>query len=389
MEVVTKDATITNTSEKGPGEFHVILSAQTLDRDGDVLKSEDWETPLPDHITFDQDHGMSVKDTIGSGVPFINPETGNLEVKGTYSSLPRAQDVRTLVKEGHINRTSVAFMTKKVAKANGEGTRTVRELLNGAFVAIPSNREAVILSSKGVVADYKPTPYRADADETVKCPKCERMNDTDAHFCDQCGFKLEGASVDVAKGYKSGARNSAKDAEKIQGIHDHAASLGADCTGASKSYHGDRTKKSIVGSLEATQDRIRDALQDANPGVWVYLRGTVPDGNGGGYVVFGIEDPDTYDCDTFKQSYRDDGSVVTLMGDAEPVDVMETVTSDPDEDATDSGASAVPASAAGKSAAVAATEGAPVAGASSDEAEARSLKELADLLAQAADIRLP
>jgi hypothetical protein len=67
-------------------------------------------------------------------------------VSGTYSSLDRAQEVRTLVNEGHIRTTSVAFMTKKVTK--GGQARTVRELLNGAFVAIPSNREALVVNSK-------------------------------------------------------------------------------------------------------------------------------------------------------------------------------------------------------------------------------------------------
>jgi membrane protease subunit (stomatin/prohibitin family) len=41
---------------------------------------------------------------------------------------------------------------------------------------------------------FQPRPYLADADETVKCPKCGRMNDTDAHFCDQCGTPLAGAA---------------------------------------------------------------------------------------------------------------------------------------------------------------------------------------------------
>ena len=144
MNVTRKDATISNTDEEGPGAFEVVLSTPSKDRDGDELAAEDWKTPLPEHITFDTDHGMSVASTVGSGVPSI--EDGKLIVRGTYSSLPRAQEVRTLVKEGHIRTTSVAFMSEKVTK-DGK-TRTVRELLNGAFVAIPSNREAVVLSAK-------------------------------------------------------------------------------------------------------------------------------------------------------------------------------------------------------------------------------------------------
>ena len=149
MDVIRKDATITNTDDAFPGTFEVILSAPTKDRDGETLLPEEWKQPLPDHITFDQDHGMSVASTVGSGVPRID-EKGNLVVSGTYSSLPRAQEVRTLVKEGHINRTSVAFMSEKTQK---DGTSTVtRELLNGAFVAIPANREAVVLDAKGLKA---------------------------------------------------------------------------------------------------------------------------------------------------------------------------------------------------------------------------------------------
>jgi hypothetical protein len=174
MDIIRKDATITNTDDAGPGSFEVILSAPTLDRDGDTLKSDEWKTPLPDHITFDIDHGMNVASTVGSGVPRIDEETGNLVVSGSYSSLPRAQEVRTLVNEGHIRTTSVAFMTEKTKKDGKEAT--VRELLNGAFVAVPSNREALVLASKDL---------------------------------------------------KAGARNSASDAEHIQAIHDHALALGA------------------------------------------------------------------------------------------------------------------------------------------------------------------
>jgi len=154
MDVIRKDATITNTDDAFPGTFQVVLSAPTKDRDGETLLPEEWKQPLPEHITFDIDHEMSVRGTVGSGRPWIDHEgvmgagKGAMIVDGTYSSLQHAQDTRTLVKEGHINRTSVAFMSEKTQK---DGVATVtRELLNGAFVAIPSNREAVILSSKGV-----------------------------------------------------------------------------------------------------------------------------------------------------------------------------------------------------------------------------------------------
>lgn len=272
MDVQHKDAKIENgPGDEFPGSFSVILSAPTKDRDGEVLNPEDWKQPLPEHITFDADHGMSVATTVGSGVPRIDAESGNLIVDGTYSSLPRAQDVRTLVNEGHIRTTSVAFMSEPTTSKDGKPGK-VRELLNGAFVAIPSNREALVLASKGV---------------------------------------------------KVGARNNSKDATAIQAIHDHAAGLGASCSSKAAPRHAE--VKSIIGSLEATRERAHDALEMAYPGGCPWLRGTLPD-----VLIFDICDPMDGDCTTYSQPYTDDGSLITLTGSPVEVDVMEIVTPDAD-----------------------------------------------------------
>jgi hypothetical protein len=129
------------------GSFEAILSTPGTDRDGERLEQDDWKTPLPDRIHIDLDHEMSVAGTVGSAEPFFDTE-GNLRIKGTYASTPRAQEVRTLVNEGHITTMSVAFMTDKATKDAAQ----TRELLNGAFVAVPSNRDAKVLSSKALEA---------------------------------------------------------------------------------------------------------------------------------------------------------------------------------------------------------------------------------------------
>jgi hypothetical protein len=317
MNIVRKDATITNTDDAFPGEFEVVLSAPTKDRDGETLMPDEWKTPLPDRITFDADHGMSVASTVGSGVPTLN-DAGELVVSGTYSSLARAQEVRTLVNEGHIRTTSVAFMTEKSPQKDGKGTVT-RELLNGAFVAVPSNREALVLSSKGM---------------------------------------------------KAGARNSASDMEHVQAMHDHCVALGCACPTPAKSIRT-ATLKSVAGSLEATQDRARDALNDAYPGVYVYLRATVPSG-AGGTLVFAVEDKDTYDSESFKQDYTDDGSVITLVGERSAVDLVEVIKPDPDEEAAPSGADSAPVSEA--QAPVSGAKSAPVAAGDSAEMQARAAR---------------
>lgn len=299
MKIIRKDAAITNTDEEFPGAFEVVLSAPTLDRDGDTLLPDEWKTPLPKKITFDSDHGMSVATTVGSGVPEIDAESGNLIVRGTYSSLPRAQEVRTLVNEGHINTTSVAFMT--LPKASKDA-KPQRELLNGAFVAVPSNREALVLASKGL---------------------------------------------------KAGARNSASDAEHIQAIHDHAVALGA--TADTEKQAPKATTKAVAGSLEEKQARAIDALNDAyGANAWVWLRATLPD-----TLIFEIDASDGSDSDTYQQAYTDDGSVITLTGERTAVDLAEIVKPDPDEDAS-SGAPETPAAGAAKSAPAAGATDAPV-----------------------------
>lgn len=161
IEPGTDDAT------SGTGTFHVILSTPDKDREGEQLLTGEWEQPLPARIPFDVDHEMTVPSTVGSGVPTIESD-GLLHVRGSYSALPRAQEVRQLVKEGHIGATSVTFLTKRAP----DGTLK-RELINGTFTPIPTNPKAVVLEGKGVKA--------------------------------------------------------AGDARRIQAIHDHAATMGATC----------------------------------------------------------------------------------------------------------------------------------------------------------------
>lgn len=268
MLIEHKDATITPTGSDDafPGTFEVILSTPDLDRDGDTFRTEEWQQPLPGKITFDIDHGMSVATTVGSGVPTINDQ-GQLVVSGTYSSLKQAQDVRTLVNEGHIDRTSVAYVTKRTQQKGGPMI-VRREVLNGAFVAIPANDAAKVLASKGL---------------------------------------------------KTGARNNATDAKQIQSIHDAAASLGADCSASSKSYTVGT--KAVAGSFEQNQQAVSDALSAlyAGDNVWAYPLATFADS-----VVFTVSGDD--DAGKWQADYtlNDDGTAT--LGTPERVNLTEQIT---------------------------------------------------------------
>jgi hypothetical protein len=144
------------------GSFEAILSAPTLDRDGEVIDTRAFE-PLPERIPIDIDHGMTVSTTVGSGMPYYDGDV--LKIKGTFSSIPRAQELRTLVTEGHVARMSVTFMDAERSTKDGVPHVTRAELLNAAFVPIPSNREAAVLVAKA---------FAPDPDE-VKASKADRL----------------------------------------------------------------------------------------------------------------------------------------------------------------------------------------------------------------------
>jgi hypothetical protein len=146
------------------GSFEAILSAATLDRDGEIIDAKAFE-PLPDRIPIDIDHGMTVATTVGSGVPFYDGDL--LKIKATFSSISRAQEIRTLVTEGHIDRMSVTFMGAARSEKDGVPHVTKAELLNAAFVPIPSNREAAVLVAKAFASTEGEKAAEADIQARV------------------------------------------------------------------------------------------------------------------------------------------------------------------------------------------------------------------------------
>jgi hypothetical protein len=140
MTLVTKRVTAAvSTSGDPSGEFDIILSTSARDREGEVVSAKDWEQPLPESIPINSDHGKSVHAVVGSGRPFIDGD-GHLRVVGKFASTPEGQHLRTLVNEGHVQSVSVEFI-RNAAKG-------VNTLVGGAFVTVPANPEARVLSAK-------------------------------------------------------------------------------------------------------------------------------------------------------------------------------------------------------------------------------------------------
>lgn len=190
------------------GEFEAILSAPTLDRDGEVIEKGAFE-PLPQSIPVHAFHDFH--DPVGVGQPFYEGDV--LKLRGYFASTARAQEIRTLVTEGVIGSMSVGFMDAEREEKDGVPHISRAEILEGSFVSIPSNREAAIL---------------------------------------------------VAKQYeeKVGARNSASDASRIQNAHDLFVELGAKCVAedAEKGVH-----KVLVGEAGEEKSTTTDPEEAAAP----------------------------------------------------------------------------------------------------------------------------
>jgi HK97 family phage prohead protease len=173
-------AEVKSVDSKAPtGEFEAVISAPTLDRDGEVIDTRAFD-PLPASIPIHAFHDFH--DPVARAVPRYDDD-GVLRARGVYASTARAQEIRTLVSEGVIGHMSVGFMGADREEKDGVPHITSAELLEASFVSVPSNRQAALTLSKEWAA-------------------------------------------------KAGARNSASDAERLQAIHDLATENGAKCAPA-------------------------------------------------------------------------------------------------------------------------------------------------------------
>jgi HK97 family phage prohead protease len=110
----------------------------------------------------------------------------------------------------------------------------------------------------------------------------------------EVGPTLKGANPETqlltvkALGLKAGRRNAAKDAERIQTMHDLAVELEATCEGASSDDESDdegkalrprHAKAAIAGSYERTRELILSAAREqyAAPNLYVFLHSTFED----------------------------------------------------------------------------------------------------------------
>lgn len=124
------------------------------DRIGDIIKKGAFSgvsAPLPMLFGHDQNDPIGTWDS-------VQELDDGLKVKGRLlvDDLPRAREVRALVKAGAVRGISVGFRTKKYAPRRGGG-RTISsvELLEASLVTIPMHPGAQVTSAKDAVRAMK------------------------------------------------------------------------------------------------------------------------------------------------------------------------------------------------------------------------------------------
>ncbi|WP_344997212.1 hypothetical protein [Tsukamurella soli] len=161
---------------------------------------------------------MSSNGVIGSGTPYLDG-AGNLRIRGTFAGTAKAQEVRQLVTEGHLQGASVEFL-------NGPDGR---QLLGCGIVYVPSNPDARVLTAK----DFSDRPWWPELKAFTDGLDADGLK-TLAEVLAEAGapasteLKRAVGAVDAIV-RKSGARNSAADQKLVQHLHDTAVALGATC----------------------------------------------------------------------------------------------------------------------------------------------------------------
>lgn len=154
MELTTKRVVqCAEMKAMGDGTYDAVLSTAKVDRDGESLAPNCFE-PLPASMPFLTDHIYKTEACIGSMVPRY--EDGILKALITFSSLPKAQEMRVLVDEQHLKSLSVSFYTRIRKVVAGVPTVLSAELVEASLVIVPANVNAMITGgSKSVDPDAK------------------------------------------------------------------------------------------------------------------------------------------------------------------------------------------------------------------------------------------
>lgn len=130
------------------GEIVFIASDETLDRQGEVVKADEWDlTQFLKSPRLLVDHDYRVEAIVGIAKK-VWQEGKTLKFVPTFHEITeKAVMVKRMIDEGVLDTVSVGFCRRMV---NGKG---VNELMEISFVAVPANANARLLAVKAVDAE--------------------------------------------------------------------------------------------------------------------------------------------------------------------------------------------------------------------------------------------
>ena len=143
-----EDATLADIN----GTFKFVISDETRDRAGEVIKVDGWDLKnykknpvvLFGHSYYSLPIGKATK---------VYIEDGKLIAEGIWASHEQAQTLRKMYDEGFVKTTSVGFIVKERDKKD-DSIITRAELLEFSVVPVPANPSALSLAVEKMGEDF-------------------------------------------------------------------------------------------------------------------------------------------------------------------------------------------------------------------------------------------
>lgn len=265
----TIDVKSVDDDEFGPhGGFTAIISDPTVDRDGEKIMPGAFD-PLPARIPIDVNHSRDVLDTIGHAT--LSTVGDKVIARAKFASTDKAQTVRRLMQEGHINGVSVQFTHAERGRPDEKGIVPINkaELVKFGVVDIPSNPSAMALSVKSADDDVDdltdpdhPTVQLAKALGIEATEVSDKLDD-DAisaltNVLDTLGTNAARQAY-RATGRRTGKAKAPEASDTVKA--DHEADRAAD--NAAKTYTLNEAREELKAELEAERRaKMLDVITD-------------------------------------------------------------------------------------------------------------------------------
>lgn len=263
---------------KGEGEFEVIATTDSVDREGEILLSDGWDFKnyLKNPVVLWGHQWESMP--IGAVTEIDTSQQGKIIMKGVFAPTAAGQEVRKLYDSGILRTVSVGYIVKE----RQGPVISKKEMAELTFCAIPANPDALsthevkaLKSIDKLVKDEEKTPEEEVTKDDVKSPDKVQVE------AEKITLPKESDSVEAqAKGIgtKAGRVLSAKSISVIEEVLAKKAVLQSGLDELDKMLRGlveeATAQKNFLDEAErkAVQERIRKRLQQSDSLVGEALR---------------------------------------------------------------------------------------------------------------------